>query len=252
MQNLETQPVLDALKELLRERGFSYSTIADRLGVSLPTVKRLLNKSSIPLDKLLEVCRLAEVSLETVLERAQVMAPRHTEFTKEQDELFASRPGTLSFFSELFHQRRRPSEIARRHKLSKVSTERYLKLLEGVGLLERLPGNKVKFLVSPPLGFSPKSKMLQRLQSEFMERITNEVVLGEEKGTKGRFAVMKPLRLTEKEYRGFVEELMQVVDRYSFLSESPRGQETESVQWQFAAAAGEAKEQRDEPIPNLE
>lgn len=164
MQNLETQPVLDALKEILRERGLSYSVIAERLNVSLPTVKRLLNKSSIPLDKLLEVCRLAEVSLEVVLERAQVMTPKHTDFTGEQDELFVSYRGALPFFSELFHERRRPSEIARRHKLTKVSTERYLKLLEEVGLLERLPGHKVRFLVSPPLGFGPKSKMLKKAQ----------------------------------------------------------------------------------------
>jgi len=50
------EALLDALKMMLRERKLSYSVIARAIDVSLPTIKRLLNKPTIPLSRLMEIC----------------------------------------------------------------------------------------------------------------------------------------------------------------------------------------------------
>lgn len=67
----ESEAILLALKELLRERRIGYQAIADSMKISLPTVKRMLNKTNLPLDRLLAICLMAKIDAEEVLARAK-------------------------------------------------------------------------------------------------------------------------------------------------------------------------------------
>ena len=55
--DLDATRYLEALKEFLRERRVTYGELAEALRCSLPTVKRALNKPSLPLSRLLELRR---------------------------------------------------------------------------------------------------------------------------------------------------------------------------------------------------
>jgi|GEM_PF-1372821 len=231
--------LLTALKELLKPRGITYADLAEHMNVSLPTVKRLLNKSTIPLDRLLSICRIADIDPQELFERSQKIRPTHTQFTDEQDALFDRHPCMLAYFSELFYERRRPGEIARKHGLDKISTDLYLAELEKIGLLERQPGGRVTFLVSPPMGFGPNSKVLRRMQKQFMESIVENVINpNEEDRAQDGFAILKPLRLSDTTWRELLGELTDLVDRFSFLSEKSPSDGPDS--WQLAIAAGPA------------
>ncbi|WP_411826986.1 helix-turn-helix domain-containing protein [Luteolibacter sp. AS25] len=63
--------LLEALKGILKERRLGYQTVADSLNLSLPTVKRMLNKASIPLNRLMAICRLADTPLAEVFAQAE-------------------------------------------------------------------------------------------------------------------------------------------------------------------------------------
>ena len=121
--------LLEALKSILKERRLSYQAVAESLNVSLPTIKRMLNKTSIPLDRLLAICRLADIPPAEVFALAEKMEPKHTTFTAEQDSLFHHNPAYLSYFMALFYQQLTPEQIAKANKLTKISTERYLSAL---------------------------------------------------------------------------------------------------------------------------
>jgi transcriptional regulator with XRE-family HTH domain len=234
----EAKLLLMALKDLLKARGITYAQLGERLGVSLPTVKRLLNKSTIPLDRLFSVCKIADIEPAELFEKATMIRPRHTEFTTEQDELFDRHPYLLGYFSELFYARRRPGEIARRHGLDRLSTDLYLSQLEQIGLIERQPNNRLRFLVEPPLGFGPGSRILRRIQKQFMEDIVQTVIdPNASERPPGCYAIMKPLTLTLASWNELISELNDLVDRFSFLSEkSPPT--NERPRWNLAIAAG--------------
>ncbi len=241
--------LLDALKQMLKERQLSYSVIASAIGVSLPTIKRLLNKPTIPLDRLLEICDLAEIDLAELIACAETLRPAHTLFTPEQDDLFFRHPFVLSYFGELCFERRSPSAIAKKHKLNAQSTGLYLSQLEQVGLLERDARGRVKMLISPPLGFSADSKVLRAQHASFLQSVVKQVL---EAGTascetKKCYALLKPLVLPEKQYVQMVTELIRLVDRYAFLSEgavSKTGNRraADRKKWQLAIAAGPDEE----------
>ncbi|WP_244061512.1 helix-turn-helix domain-containing protein, partial [Aeromonas caviae] len=50
--------ILDTLKKTLTDKGIRYQTLAEAMGVSIATVKRMMNKPSLPFDTLLEICHL--------------------------------------------------------------------------------------------------------------------------------------------------------------------------------------------------
>ena len=54
--------ILDTLKKTLPAKGIRYQTLAEAMGVSIATVKRMMNKPSLPFDTLLEICHLVGLS----------------------------------------------------------------------------------------------------------------------------------------------------------------------------------------------
>ncbi|WP_442889705.1 helix-turn-helix domain-containing protein [Congregicoccus parvus] len=235
---------LRSLKSALHERGIGYAEVARELGVSLPTVKRLLNKPGLPFDRLVSLCRLAGLELSELAARVERERPRHYLFDDVQDRLFAERPEYMTYFVCLAEAGETPLEIEARVGLSRLSTERYLIGLERAGLLEREEELRVRLKVRPPFGFAPGSRVLRRRQARFMERVTARVSSGEA----GRhFALMKPLRLAPALYREMTKDLLEVLDRYSLFSARTRpGDEMED--WSLAIAVAPSEAEHEVPI----
>ena len=236
----EPELLLAALKAMLQERRISYSVLAAELEVSLLTVKRTLNKPSVPLDRLLDICRIAKIDLADLVERAASTRPRHSLFSADQDALFTRCPPMLSYFSAL-QSGQSPMEIARQFHLTAASTSRYIESLAAVGLVRSSGTAKspeVEILMEPPIGFAPGSRTLARLSAAFLTSVVQRVVAVSDRRD-GDFSLLKPLQLTERQYRQMTAELLDVVTRYSFLSESPTG-DGERPEWQLAIAASQA------------
>jgi DNA-binding Xre family transcriptional regulator len=245
---IEPEFLLAALKAMLQERRIRYAVLAAELDVSLLTVKRTLNKSAIPLDRLLEICRIAKIELAELVERAVATRPEHTYFTAPQDELFARCPPLLTYFVAL-QSGQSPAEIAREYHLTSASTARYLDALAGVGLVRLTgsgPAHEVELLLSPPVGFAPGSKTLARQSAAILSTVVERVVAATDR-QEGDFALLKPLRLTERQYRQMTGELYDVVNRYAFLSEGAgiAAADDERPEWQLAIAASRADSAND-------
>lgn len=236
------------MKELLKQRGVTYAFLADALSCSLPTIKRCLNKTSLPLDRLLQIAEVANIEFAEICERAEQLRPTHYVLNDEQDELFASRPEMLYYLEELL-EGRSPAEIASQHKLDKRSTEVYQQQLEHVGLIKRRARNQVKLLVSPPIGFGPGSRYLKKRIEGFMASIFTEVVQADE-SDENRYAVMKPLHLTKQDYKSMLESLNRVVDQYSVIGEG-RVASANSFPYQLAIASGTQPKPDHRDIPRI-
>ncbi|MGE3317029.1 MAG: helix-turn-helix domain-containing protein [Planctomycetaceae bacterium] len=244
----EPELLLAALKAMLKERHISYPLLAAELDISLLTVKRTLNKAGVPLDRLLDICRIAKIDFAELVERAVTTKPEHTFFNAEQDALFTRCPPMLSYF-EALQSGQSPAEIAAEFHLTTASTTRYLDALAGAGLV-RVKGTgksiEVELLVEPPVGFSPGSTTLARISAAFLTSVVERVVAATDRH-EGDFSLLKPLRLSERQYRQMTGELYDVVNRYSFLSEGAgiAAGEDERPEWQLAIAASQADSAND-------
>ncbi len=246
---LDATRYLEALKELLKDRGFTYADLAKALGCSLPTVKRALNKPSLPLSRLLEFCEVTQIAFEDLHRRAERHRPQHYVFTDEQDHLFAERDELLDYLLELVTEGTTPTDIAERHGLDQRSTALYLEHLSSVGLVELQDRNRVKLRVEPPLGFGPRSRVLRKQQKKFMKAIAANVLDADPAKT-GCVAVFKPLDLTEEDYGQMVGELEGVVNRFAAIAEREIGRGSTS-HWQVALAAGPGSKVKPRQLPRI-
>lgn len=239
----EPELLLAALKLMLKERRIGYAALAAELNVSLLTVKRTLNKTAVPLDRLLNICRIAKIDFVELAERAAAIKPEHTFFDHQQDELFSRCPPMLTYFGAL-QSGQTPADIAKEFRLTSASSTRYLNTLAAVGLVELTGSGKsieAEVLVDPPVGFSPGSATLARLSAAFLISVVERVVALADRHD-GDFSMLKPLRLSERQYRQMTGELYDVVSRYSFLSEAAgiSADDDDRPEWQLAIAASQA------------
>lgn len=239
----EPEFLLAALKSMLKERRIGYATLAANLDVSLLTVKRTLNKATIPLDRLFEICRIAKIDFAELVERSAATKPAHSLFDAAQDELFTRCPPMLTYFSAL-QSGQSPADLAKQYQLNATSTMRYLNALAGVGLIQVMGSGKsieVELLVQPPVGFAPGSKTLARLSAAFLTTVVERVVAATDRHD-GDFSLLKRLRLSERQYRQMTGELYDVLNRYSFLSEGAgiTADTDDRPEWQLAIAASNA------------
>ena len=242
----EANALLATLKQLLRERKIGYQAIAESLEVSLPTVKRMLNKPNLPLDRLYAICRIAQLDPVDVFSRAAKGRPQHTVMTEEQDTLFFERPEFLSYFMKLA-EGLSPDEIADAESLPARSTQRYLAGLEKVGLIERDTGTKIRLLVAPPFGFGPDSRVLRAQHAEFLQHVVSQVLSPERE--EGTYAILKPFMLQQDLYSEMLDELAAVVDKYAYHSEHPGNRDVPNRKpWHLALAAGPADTEEPEPL----
>jgi Mn-dependent DtxR family transcriptional regulator len=211
--DVEVEAILEALKRRLRERGVTYAEVAKALDVSLPTVKRMLNKGAIPLATLARIAALAGVSIAEL--GAQAERPKITFFDARQDDLFFERPEMLAYFLRL-QDGATPREIEREARISRASTTAYLLALDRVGLIEMLPDDRVRLRVKPPSGFSRTSRTMARDLRQTLDRVADGV-FAKLHAPADDMILLKPMRLGREAYRELRAELRAIVERYAVL-----------------------------------
>ncbi|SFL21235.1 helix-turn-helix domain-containing protein [Lysobacter sp. cf310] len=147
----ERERVLAALKAVLKQRGWRYADLARELGVSEPTVKRLLSSGRIDLERLERICALLDLDFFELarLARGARDAPRH--LSERQEAELAQSPRLMTVF-HLLCQGWRADAIREGYALGAPELTRLLARLDRLGLVELLPGDRVRLRV--PRDFS--------------------------------------------------------------------------------------------------
>jgi transcriptional regulator with XRE-family HTH domain len=208
---------LQIIKRKLKEKNMTYVDIADIFAVSENTVKRMLNAKDIGFDRLLMLAELCDMQLDTLLAEAKERPSTYNYFSPQQDEAFYRIPNLWRYFSELFYYAKSPELIKQENHITDLSTYRYLRALEKIGLLELLPNNNVKFLVTTPIGFSSDSLVLKTNIARFIKSTCDTVISG--KKSPQHFMWVKPIRMPLTLFKKMNEELVSIINKYTEVAE---------------------------------
>jgi transcriptional regulator with XRE-family HTH domain len=208
---------LQVIKRKLKEKNMTYADIADIFSVSENTIKRMLNGKDIGFERLLMLAELCEIQLDTLLKEAKGRPTPYNYFTPEQDEAFYRMPNLWRYFSELFYYSKPAETIKKETNITELSTYRYLRALEKLGLLELLPNNNVKFLVATPIGFSSDSLVLKANIARFIKSTCDTVISG--KKSPQHFMWVKPIRMPLTLFKKMNEELVTTINKYTEVAE---------------------------------
>ena len=139
----ETGRLLEELKKGLKSAGVTYADLADHLGLSEASVKRLFHTRGFSLSRLEAACHLAGLEISDLVERMNASMERISQLTPEQEEELLANPKLLLMIYLLLNQWRF-EEIVQTFQIEAGEGFRLLRQLEKLRMIELLPLNKVK------------------------------------------------------------------------------------------------------------
>ncbi len=172
----QTTALVDALKRCLREQGITYAQVAARLKLSLPSVKRMFADKQFSLRRLDQVCELAGIEISDLVKRAQQDKEISQIALEFERELVADLKLLIVAVSAL--NRWTFGEILATYKLSEAELIRRLVRLDRMRLIELLPGNRIRPLISPSFQWhqgGPIQRFFEeQVQTDFFKSRFNE------------------------------------------------------------------------------
>lgn len=177
----QSDALIQTLKRALRKSGITYAQVAAHLGMSEANVKRLFASRSFALHRIEKICGMMNLDLADlfVLHEAERTRIRHLSRKQEQELVGDTR---LLLVAVSVRNRMEFDEIVERYRLTETETIRCLARLDRLGLIELLPGNRIKLLIDENfewLSNGPIERFYEsQIQAQFLDaRFDAEVEL---------------------------------------------------------------------------
>ncbi|MNK11911.1 hypothetical protein D3C87_299620 [compost metagenome] len=136
---------LGALKRSLKAKNILYRDLAKALNLSESSVKRILSSKSLSLDRLEEICRVADLSFSEVVRSANLEdGQTQVVLSYDQEEALAENARLLHYYMMLY-EGKTPQKIEREYSISSAEAKKFLFQLDRLNLIELHPRDKVKF-----------------------------------------------------------------------------------------------------------
>jgi transcriptional regulator with XRE-family HTH domain len=139
--------LIKALQTALRQHRKTYADVAQALGLSEVSVKRLFAKKDLSLNRLEQICLSIGLTLSELVESANRATPPISQLTPEQEQELAS-DIKLVVVAYLALNRWQFDEIMRYYAIDQHELTRLLARLERLNILQLLPLNRIRLLTS--------------------------------------------------------------------------------------------------------
>ena len=144
----QTQQLVETLKQALRGQKKTYADVAKELELSEARVKRLFADKNLSLARLDRVCQLLGMEISDLVQLMHQRTRQITQLSREQeDEIAGDR--ILLLVTVCVLNRWKFEEILAHFRISEFDAIRCLARLDRLKIIDLLPGNRVKLLISP-------------------------------------------------------------------------------------------------------
>lgn len=173
----ESELVIDTLKAELRRQGRTYHDLAPVLDLSHASIKRLFADRDFTLERLEAICRFLQIDMAELFRLAEKKQAKLTRLTVEQEQLLVCDIKLLCVAHALLN--RWPlDEMLATYAISELEAVRLLAKLDRLKLIDLLPGNRYKLLVSRKFQWLPNGPIQQffekQLQADFFASSFNQ------------------------------------------------------------------------------
>jgi transcriptional regulator with XRE-family HTH domain len=161
----QTAALVDALKDVLKARGFTYARLAKGLGLSEASVKRVFANRSFTLERLDQICGLIGIDITDLAQMVRAEGEVPARLTWEQEKQLVSDAPLLLVAVHALNQWSF-DEIVEHYRLSKAECIRLLARLDKIGILELLPNNRIRVRVARNFSWLPDGPIQQYFRAQ--------------------------------------------------------------------------------------
>jgi transcriptional regulator with XRE-family HTH domain len=150
----EVDQLVTTLKRQLKSRGLTYRDVAKALRISEPSVKRLFASGRFTVERLAQLCKLVGYTVAELAAEAGAGTPRLANLSSSQEAELVSDPKLLMVaVCALNHWRL--DDVVATYRLTAAECVKRLLHLDRLGLIELLPGNRIRLTVSRDFEWLP-------------------------------------------------------------------------------------------------
>lgn len=160
----QTSVMVDELKKALREAGLSYAQVAAGLGLSEASVKRLFSQRQFSMERFEACCEMAGLGLGDVIRRVE-SAQRIGSLLWEQEAELVSDPKLLVVATSAVN-RWQYDDILNTYEIEESELIRYLARLDRMHVIELLPGNRIKPLITSDFSWQKGGPIQQYFEAQ--------------------------------------------------------------------------------------
>jgi DNA-binding Xre family transcriptional regulator len=179
----QTRLIVDTLKQELRKQGINYRQVAQTLDLSEASVKRLFAEYSFTLARLGQICELLHLEVSDLIHQMERNVDLTHQLTLEQEtELVADIK--LLLMAHFLMNKLQFTEIIEIYDISETEGIRLLAKLDRMKIIELLPGNRVRLMISKNFTLLPGGP-IQR----FYEKVVQSEFFHSSFGADGEFRI---------------------------------------------------------------
>ncbi len=169
--------LIDVIKKGLRERGLTYARVAEALGLSESSVKRVFSQENLSLDRLEQICAVMDLEITDLFDLTRAAEKRITELTEEQEEVLVSDPKVLLIAILAINHWTVPF-ILEKYRFSESELVALLVRLDRLGIIELLPGNRIKVRLAHNFSWRKGGPIQRFFESRVQEQFFKSSFLG--------------------------------------------------------------------------
>lgn len=168
----QTLAIVQTLKALLKNRGYTYRDVSKALELSEASVKRLFAEQSFSLQRLDQVCQLLDIEITDLIKQME-SRQQHLDELSEEQELELVADNRLLLVAFLVINGWGYDDILSRYALKDTELIRYLARLDRIRMIELQANNRIRLRISPTFSWrrnGPIQKFFsQYLQDDFLK-----------------------------------------------------------------------------------
>lgn len=231
--------LMQVLKAEMRAAGVTYKILAQRLGMSESSIKRVFSQGDMSLSRLAQVCKAVGVALEDVLRQAADAVPQADTLTLAQERsLVQDSHLLLVAICCLGHWS--VAQMLETYQLSEPQLIACLVKLDRLSLIELKPLNRYRLRVSLAFRWQPDGPV----QQFFRSHVVDDYFAGRFDGA-GETLLCVHGRLSDPSAKGLVQKIHQLAAELARLHQDDQRLQPEARDgftllvglrsWEFAA-----------------
>lgn len=156
----ELTQLMETIKRQLKAKGLAYRDVGRALGISEPSVKRLFSTKRLTVERLAQLAGLLEYTLAELLQEAAAAPLQIHTLSKEQEAHLVSEEALLLVaVCALNHWSL--SDIVAAYRMTKAECLKHLLVLDRMGMIELLPGDRIRLRVARDFDWLPDGPIYQ-------------------------------------------------------------------------------------------
>ena len=172
----QTRALIETLKQELRKQRITYRQVSEVLELSETSVKRLFADAAFSVSRLEKVCALLQLEISDLVHLMQKNIELTTQLTREQEQELVS-DIKLLLIALLLMNKLEFSDILSVYDISEPEGIRLLVRLDRMNIIELLPGNRVRLMISSNFSWLPDGPIQKffesKVQLEFLDSSFN-------------------------------------------------------------------------------